>query len=496
VEDSAVDLVRGQMKKSEFLNQLRTEVTRAAEEAMAGTGRTTKDCPYLEYWFGLYNRKDSAHIERAIHKYAPEAASAKTAGDYIPMVAARVRRSVEVWARTGEITGVPEGLSMGMTGMGLLGSVGRLVSGIAGIFFKAREGGAKQPDDPQAIQAELGEGRPLESGVRSRMQTAFGMDFAHVRAHTDSTAAALSDRMNARAFTVGRHVAFGAGEYQPGTLAGDVLIAHELAHAVQQSGADTSVAPMDTGGAGYNTLEKDADSSAFGAIASLWGGVKGTLTDIGQNIMPRLRSGMRLQRCAARSTTTTTPPTSSSASSSSSGTPCPDSVRLGALAHRNHSELSNSQKERYRTYLYATSRMDVGPGPDHSGHCMKERLTTITNTCPADVYIRGGQETQPCTGDRCLGINQYSPRGYTFQGLSDSPTSFIDQHKTRLSESVLEGTGVNSCTVVCEQTFTCDRIHPTTGTFRITRNFQAGTYESSDGAPVHITTGTITKTEV
>jgi hypothetical protein len=80
--------------------------------------------------------------------------------------------------------------------------------------------------------------------------------------------------------------------------------------------------------------------------------------------------------------------------------------------------------------------------------------------------------------------------------LSDSPTSFIDQHKTRLSESVLEGTGVNSCTVVCEQTFTCDRIHPTTGTFRITRNFQAGTYESSDGAPVHITTGTITKTEV
>jgi hypothetical protein len=329
VEDSAAGLAPGQMKKSEFLARLQTAVTRAAEEAMEGTGRTTKDCPYLEYWFGFYNRKDSAHIERAIHKYAPETASAKTAGDYIPMVAARVRRSVEVWARTGEITGVPEGLPMGLTGMGLLGSVGKLVSGVAGIFFKEREGGAKQPDDPRAVQAELGEGRPLESGVRSRMQTAFGMDFTHVRAHTDSTAAALSDRMNARAFTVGRHVAFGAGEYQPGTLDGDALIAHELAHVVQQRDAGETVTPMEAGDAGYNALEGDADKSAVGAMASLWVGTKGRLKNIAQYAIPRLRSGISLARCGGKK-----PAAKSAEKTRTGGTACPTNSKINQAKQR------------------------------------------------------------------------------------------------------------------------------------------------------------------
>ncbi len=60
-------------------------------------------------------------------------------------------------------------------------------------------------------------------------------------AHTDSNASSVSNRVNARAFTVGNHVAFGGGEYKPGTLAGDALIAHELAHTVQQQGAEGSV---------------------------------------------------------------------------------------------------------------------------------------------------------------------------------------------------------------------------------------------------------------
>ncbi len=171
-------------------------------------------------------------------------------------------------------------------------------------------------------------------------------------------------------------------------------------------------------------------------------------------------------------------------------TPCPSTVSVGAIVQRNHGDQSAADKEVWRTSLGAMSRMDVGPGPDHSGHCMKERLTTVSNTCPAAVYTRGGATIEPCTGNRCLDIN----RGITSWGLSDGPTSFLDMHRTRAHDSLLEGTGVSSCSVICEQTYTCDRTRPTTGTFRITRNFQAGSHTRADGTTIHITTGTVTKT--
>jgi hypothetical protein len=171
-------------------------------------------------------------------------------------------------------------------------------------------------------------------------------------------------------------------------------------------------------------------------------------------------------------------------------TPCPTSVRVGAIVQRNHSNLSASEKEQWGTWLGAMSHMDVGPGPDHTGHCMKERLTTVSNNCPAAVYSRGGTTTQPCAGDRCLDVN----RGISSWGVSDGPTAFLDMHRTRAPHSLLEGTGVSACTVSCEQTYSCDRTQPTTGTFRITRNFQASSHTKADRTTMHITTGTVTKT--
>ena len=57
-----------------------------------------------------------------------------------------------------------------------------------------------------------------------------------MRVHTDGQAAASADAVGALAYTVGRSVVFGAGQYRPGTAAGDALIAHEFAHVVQQGG--------------------------------------------------------------------------------------------------------------------------------------------------------------------------------------------------------------------------------------------------------------------
>jgi hypothetical protein len=119
------------------------------------------------------------------------------------------------------------------------------------------------------------------------MEASFGFDFSQVRIHADGGAASASAQLGARAFTIGTDIAFGAGEYRPNTLAGDALIAHELAHVVQQ--ASGIAAKGVDGGA----LEEDADQSAVGAVMAAWGGVK----EVSKGALPRLRSGLQLQRC-------------------------------------------------------------------------------------------------------------------------------------------------------------------------------------------------------
>jgi hypothetical protein len=86
--------------------------------------------------------------------------------------------------------------------------------------------------------AALGSGgQPLASEVRSFFEPRFGRDLGEVRVHTDPAAGELARSMDARAFTLGRSVVFGPGEYAPGSAAGRHLIAHELTHVLQQTGS-------------------------------------------------------------------------------------------------------------------------------------------------------------------------------------------------------------------------------------------------------------------
>ncbi|MGJ5179592.1 eCIS core domain-containing protein [Bradyrhizobium oligotrophicum] len=82
-------------------------------------------------------------------------------------------------------------------------------------------------------------GQPLERAARSTMESRFGQSFAGVRIHTDARAAASARAVGARAYTVGHNVVFGAGHYSPASSAGQRLLAHELAHVVQQRGERT-----------------------------------------------------------------------------------------------------------------------------------------------------------------------------------------------------------------------------------------------------------------
>ncbi|HEU4389385.1 MAG TPA: DUF4157 domain-containing protein [Blastocatellia bacterium] len=82
-------------------------------------------------------------------------------------------------------------------------------------------------------------GQPLDPATRMFMEPRFGNDFSKVRVHTDAKAAESAREVNALAYTVGRDVVFAAGQYTPGII-GRPLIAHELAHVVQQSVGETS----------------------------------------------------------------------------------------------------------------------------------------------------------------------------------------------------------------------------------------------------------------
>ncbi len=285
------------MRKSDFMAELRAEVCAAANVELSAVSRSTEGCPYLQYWFKYYGGRDGQYIERALQRAAPEAAGATSAKDYIPIVVDRVRQAVAVWVKTGEITGVPEGVPLTVPGAAPAAPVESEASSEAGaVQFKAREGGPRTAD-LHTVKSRLQAGAPLDSTTRGRMERAFGYDFSGVRVHTDAAAAGLSTALNARAFTIGGDVAFAAGEYQPGTLMGDALIAHELAHVVQQGGAGQDIAPLEIGSNTSGVLENDADLSAAGVVASLWGGATGALRDIAKNAMPRLRSGLSLQRC-------------------------------------------------------------------------------------------------------------------------------------------------------------------------------------------------------
>jgi hypothetical protein len=108
-------------------------------------------------------------------------------------------------------------------------------------------------------------GSPIEPPVCALMEASFGCDFGRVRLYTDDLAAAASRALGARAFTFGSQIIFGAGRYAPESREGLWLLAHELAHVVQQAGEAPAV-PLGLGDPD-DPLERAADQAADLAAA-------------------------------------------------------------------------------------------------------------------------------------------------------------------------------------------------------------------------------------
>ena len=122
-------------------------------------------------------------------------------------------------------------------------------------------GGVVHPDVEAAIGSTRG-GRAVDQAVAGQVGAALGDSLSDVRIHADSSAASLARSVSARAFTVGRDIFFGPGEYQPATPEGRELLTHELVHVVQQRGAPRS-GPLTVSEPG-DALEREAEDVARG----------------------------------------------------------------------------------------------------------------------------------------------------------------------------------------------------------------------------------------
>lgn len=100
--------------------------------------------------------------------------------------------------------------------------------------------GTDEPHFARHLENKRTSGQRLPPATRQSFEARFATDFSDVRVHADPTAHRLNRQLEAHAFTSGRDIYFSSGRYQPGTASGHRLLAHELAHVVQQAGGSAT----------------------------------------------------------------------------------------------------------------------------------------------------------------------------------------------------------------------------------------------------------------
>ncbi len=288
VADGAT-LAAGQMTRERFLAHLHEVVSEAASDVL-GPLWSVAGCPYIERWFAQHANAAPAQLEALARRYAGVTSS--TAEGFLAPIAARVRLGIVTWSSGGDV-------SADLAAAGASGAAAAPgPAAAAAPAVQAKAASSPPPADAPApmVAAALGEGAALDGGAASRIGDAFGDGFGDVRIHTDARAARMADDRNATAFTVGNHIAFNADAYQPGTPHGDALLAHELAHVVQQRGAGPGQVQAQASGES-SAHEEDADVAAEGVLARLYGGGARVMRKAIGAIRPALTSGVQLQRC-------------------------------------------------------------------------------------------------------------------------------------------------------------------------------------------------------
>lgn len=240
------------LDRATFLRRMRDMASTTAIEML---GERAVGCPYIEAWFARHADLDAMTLERMARRYSG-LPGATTAGEILDAIRARLRLGIAYWRNGEDLSGELElaGLPRGEAA----------ASAIAGaIAGDARQAGL--------VVAALDEGEPVPSVPGARI-------------HTDARAARIAASAEATAFTIGRDVVLAADAPRPGTVAGDLLLAHELAHVEQQRAGGTA-APREA--------EAHADAAAIDVVARR-SGVGGRLAEGSRRVVG---SPLSLQRC-------------------------------------------------------------------------------------------------------------------------------------------------------------------------------------------------------
>ena len=300
----------GQMLKSAFLAELFPQVQATASAEM-GALMAIVGCPYIEQYFRRYAPRPAGETEALLKRFAPAARNAATAEAMIPAVLARVAEGVRSWRDTGkpppdiaaadpaaaQVAAESDGAPTAPSPEGPDPEAGAAAASAPDVAAASRRTDVT-PASPEALMAQLGPGAPAHGRVAEIADT-LGVD-GGLRIHDGPDAARLARREDAAAFTVGHHVVFGEGELQPGSLAGDALIAHEVAHVAQQTGSTAQALPAEPLPSAAEELlpstagaEGDADRAAGGVLARLHGGARAAFA----SVRTAVRAPLQLARC-------------------------------------------------------------------------------------------------------------------------------------------------------------------------------------------------------
>lgn len=124
--------------------------------------------------------------------------------------------------------------------------------------------GTQAAPGPDADVGGLGRGEPLSPGLRDRLEQSFGTPLGHVRIHSGPAAARWAERLDAGAFAVGAQVGLPKAAYPPRSVEQYRLLAHEVAHVVQQLGAAGGLAHTGRRDAFELSAEAAANQAALG----------------------------------------------------------------------------------------------------------------------------------------------------------------------------------------------------------------------------------------
>ncbi|MCW3085143.1 MAG: hypothetical protein JWP12_2509 [Bacteroidetes bacterium] len=114
------------------------------------------------------------------------------------------------------------------------------------------------PGFDQQLQGTKGQGQKLNGDVKSEMENHLGSDLSGVNIHTSGNAKSMSEDINAKAFTHGQDVYFNQGQYNPASVEGKSLLAHELTHTVQQGRGKVQAKIQRFGAESHEKVESNA----------------------------------------------------------------------------------------------------------------------------------------------------------------------------------------------------------------------------------------------